>query len=1224
MQTRRSKAKISEAAALEAEPEPVPVQKAQPKPKLTSKSKSKPEPKNQPKVKPPPKSKKHTPTPKQKEPSPEPGLPTPEPEPKTKRMTNKRKAKATDEEKKLEVSSKKIKLIDIDFTVNDSNDKVVEDLRKCQKDKPVDQQTSMNSAIVDHVALEGLDGLTLKRLFNLLDALFPNFNIKNNISCQNYIWSILRSHLGFTIKAYFNPHIQTNNSSASESRKDDANSQEDQKVEFDPTVTRVIFDKPFKLPQQTVSRIVKVDSMVYPVQDGPIRGSCKNYTTRQDITEEVIDKFNDLGPRGSLCALEQEYSLDRIYLVASQSIRDKTLLPSWSDPNVELKLREYCVLELIGKTRTLGCVFPNNKALGRYRIMLVKKKFITEYQETASSPIEHNLKSFSYTRKWPGFIQQQYRSRRKSDYCKRAITCDVTDLKDSDDDNNDNASSSSDDEDEDDENQNSIDKQSKVTLSKICCNPWIMKPRESILTVIYKTIARAENGLTQLDLRRILNLPKFHVRNHLKNLISIQMIWSEPVTIDNPFRRYKVAYFTRKKKRRDALTGVMAKWDERDVKAKKFLGHKRSSFSQAEDSLLILCRIASILIEPNQPKHSWCGINKRIIRDILHEEMVESLDKTSDACLRRIKYLKRLKNNVMSINELTAELREDGDIRELLEHKRIESIKKGKKMRKLFRSVLKTIRVKIPNLLDDGLNSSRVISNAIEFRPPALAGLQSSSIKPLAISEGVSGRPALDNQRNGEHAERFVEVKSHKDLLDKYLIEDCQTVAPSAASRRTPTFDPSRGDSKQNNVALVTMAYILSNAFNQQPDQRLAQSSPNHHERQLTTRKIQQNILDRFYSSYQEKLISSVLGKLSKRSLLTRKCSAEGTGGGKLTAAATGTITTSYASKFSSSIKLNQSVLFSLNRHNSTSLIQLAESIDEVYKIDLSESNQMSTFALLTSLYSSSAFNLDLKLKIPEDVVKGIDRESVNFSTDCLIVRPCNVSFQCDNELKLIAKGTLQSFFEKHQSHPRAAASPIRSVEAAAATTTKSSPSSTNSVRENWLVKSFKIDPEKEIDVLASARAAAVELMRKEGTKRDKKSVNHDRLASLQFENSVEFTARLWKRVDGEIERKTLFKLMESLLSWMIVFPGITLKQLKLEFNHLMPVEHLIELLELMESLKLINFKDQSRECSYFKKKPRLFGYGDANDKEQTDDRYKFYEAQENAFAQYCQLIKEI
>jgi len=1063
-----------------------------------------------------------------------------EPKPSRTIKTYERQKRPTEE---ADISKKRLKFAAINFT-SSLPDPVLEHISKSARENAF-QQVNIDDEILDQIALEGLSGLTLRRLTCLLDATFLDLNSKSDELSQAYIWTVIvnvfmRKPPGSGIKAFYLDMDRQIIIKEADSRS-------------------VLIDKPIKLPNQTVERFTKIESHLHPVQSGNIMGSCTNFLAREDVTKDLVDEFEKEGALESMHRAHLRYGLDNIFFVADQEVRNRALFPNWADPNIDIKLREYCTLELIGKSRTLGIVFPNDKTLGRYRIMLMAKGFITQFQETSSSPIEHLLKRFSHCRASPGV---------------HTITKTV-------------AENGSDEE----------DNQELMLRSSLFCNPGKLRVNRSTLTTVYDLIA-SSNGITQLDIRRELNMPKFHLRNHLKNLISLQMVCS--YTTRDPectLRVYRAAHKSSRRKKinfeMEKQTGVMASWDEVDLRAKRIIGHKRSLFTQSEDSLLLLCRITSILIEPNL-KLSWC-VHKRLVRDLLHDELVESHDKTSDACLRRIKYLRKLPNNIMSINELTAELRDDHEITRLIECNRVGLDED--ELNELFMKVLKTVRAKIPSLL---------------------------GITTLTQRTGL----ATDSQ------ERAIEIENYDHLRKNYELVDCQSLASIS---RAPTYEAAKNlvDARFNNACLVTMAYTLTTCFDQKE----------------RNNRVDQWLLEKFYSSYPDKLVSSVLSKLNKRSLLTRKCPAEQA--------------SLYKPKTKVALKLNQSVLFLLNRYSSSSLMQLANPIGQLYNIDLSESNEMSSIALLTSLCASSSFSLELKLKIPTNVV-GIDQGNENFRnlcekanegtkeilarfmsrcggslasapnsgaksanepsspepdekasalkevdakttgssintkmddsrralfllrhelkaqaldkcgslSDCLIVQPCNVKFYSDKQIEATAKKALDSFLERSK--------PVDSV----LESNQAEQSQQN--QTSLLVKSFRLPKDVELSSERDLDASRIPL---------------------------EYHARLWKKIDGSVHLATLLKLLESLLSWILVFPGAELERLQDEFNHLMPADHLLELLDLMESLGFI----ESRRDVLSVRKPLLFGYRNLQTSNLTTK--VTYEPSCDAYVRYCQFL---
>ncbi|VDM33531.1 unnamed protein product [Hydatigera taeniaeformis] len=84
--------------------------------------------------------------------------------------------------------------------------------------------------------------------------------------------------------------------------------------------------------------------------------------------------------------------------------------------------------------------------------------------------------------------------------------------------------------------------------------------------------------------------------------------------------------------------------DERDVEIRNSLHAKRASWSKLEDQVLLTCRVASLFLVGHT--REYVCIPYVIVRDILHEYFpLESHDKTSLACARRLKFLLMLRND---------------------------------------------------------------------------------------------------------------------------------------------------------------------------------------------------------------------------------------------------------------------------------------------------------------------------------------------------------------------------------------------------------------------------------------------------------------------------------------------------------------------------------------------------------------------------------------------------
>lgn len=965
----------------------------------------------------------------------------------------------------------RLELKQIDFKM-DVSDPVVEHLKGHHKNTPIEKQDSIDRTILDQIALDGLSGTTLGRLFHIIGAVSPNCNCQNDDRMQNYVWSVLvgaymRNSQGTGIRAFVvdrDKAAELSSGSLARSAQKDGNQMNSSQGSASQSSRGPFIDKQIRLPNSTCKRIAKYDSLLCPVQDGTIMGSCVDYLARTDITQDVLEMYDDYQePRVSMYAVHEKHNLRNVYFVADQPVRRRAIFPAWADPKVDIKLREYCALEMIGKSRTLGTVFPNDKALGRYRIMLVAKGFITQFQEANTSPIEHHLRRFSWKAASTVNILPNQPPTSKSLNLNKDLGDDI---------GSDVAANSDDNED--------------WTLANLCCDFTKLSGNRDTLRMVYDAIAESPRGMTQVDLRKRLSWPKFHVRNHLKNLISLKLIcsYSRKNTQDDDdkaardarssriYRAARRSKLARKRARRAEFmlpnyeripvqrptTGIMASWDDTDLRAKKIIGHKRSTFTQAEDSLLILCRIASLLLEP-ELRSSWC-VHKRVVRDILHREIKESRNKTSDACLRRIKYLRRYPGNILSINELTADLRYDADIARLL-HKRAKA-KPSDDIKPVFVRVLKCARAKLPKLL--GLSTTNATAAAAASAAAAAAATTAS---------------------------------------DAYELVDCQSL-----SHKPSSLYEKPADASLNAACLVTMACTLCNYF--------------------TPNAANQHMLDKFFSQQPASFVSRVFAKLTRRGLLTRKCPQEQAH--------------VFKPKTRQSHKLNQNVCMLLARYQSASLMQFARPISG--DVQLNESNEIGSFAILTSLFSLD--KLRQKVALPSTGLRGGgggaggSGDGDDDISDWGIARPCSIEFLPSE--RLVANfDAYNKFIERHKSKPL--------------TTTTAT------------------------------------------------------------QGSSDQEARLFKRLDGTVHTTLLFKLIESLLSWLIVFPGLMRAQLLAAFAQLIPEAHLDELLEFMCDLELVERRPLREPLT----RPRLFGSGRTQPADERNCVY--YEPKEGAYVRYSHLL---
>ncbi|XP_034239860.1 general transcription factor 3C polypeptide 1 [Thrips palmi] len=225
----------------------------------------------------------------------------------------------------------------------------------------VDKELSSRSldytaTILDEIALEGLDGITLQGLWVRLGAC-PHFPMAIDQDAQKFIWEVVK-------------------------RLEDVDVFE-LPTERSPLV---LFNR-FELVDHELGNVIEPEIIpedIYPFkvvddQTRGIIGSCPLYDDRREITERA--------KQATLEAAIRKWG-SRLVLVASQSVRSAALMGDDVDPCLELTPMHFCILERIGRARyhgevtqgkiSLHCTGEDPKSLFYYRKTLLLHKLITK------------------------------------------------------------------------------------------------------------------------------------------------------------------------------------------------------------------------------------------------------------------------------------------------------------------------------------------------------------------------------------------------------------------------------------------------------------------------------------------------------------------------------------------------------------------------------------------------------------------------------------------------------------------------------------------------------------------------------------------------------------------------------------------------------------------------------------------------------------------------------
>ncbi|NXY06078.1 TF3C1 factor, partial [Pteruthius melanotis] len=186
-------------------------------------------------------------------------------------------------------------------------------------------------ALLDEVALEGLDGITVAALWHRLAARSPPFPLPLEPDTQQLLWAALSAQPD--VRFYLLPR---------------------------PRPPLRLHDRYEEIDLETGILETKRDPVssddIYPVhmildnKDG-IQGSCQYFKERVDITDQIRKK--DLQPCYTYKEAVEKWG-EKLVIVASQEQRYRALIGWEGDPDLKLPDFSYCILERLGRARWQG------------------------------------------------------------------------------------------------------------------------------------------------------------------------------------------------------------------------------------------------------------------------------------------------------------------------------------------------------------------------------------------------------------------------------------------------------------------------------------------------------------------------------------------------------------------------------------------------------------------------------------------------------------------------------------------------------------------------------------------------------------------------------------------------------------------------------------------------------------------------------------------------------
>ncbi|XP_028307045.1 general transcription factor 3C polypeptide 1 [Gouania willdenowi] len=152
---------------------------------------------------------------------------------------------------------------------------------------------------------------------------------------------------------------------------------------------------------------------------------------------------------------------------------------------------------------------------------------------------------------------------------------------------------------------------------------------------------------------------------------------------------------TRKRKRAEPMKRTQAH-DEADHRALKRMKRQRVQFSVQEDSLMMLCCVASHLLNSKLPRPF---VPHCVVRDLLHAEFKTSLDKTSIAVGRRSRFIFKNPQTLQNYRVCLAEVSQDKSLMKQLEEFHPADPEKSEDCVKAFLEYIRLLRQKFSSVM---------------------------------------------------------------------------------------------------------------------------------------------------------------------------------------------------------------------------------------------------------------------------------------------------------------------------------------------------------------------------------------------------------------------------------------------------------------------------------------------------------------------------------------------
>ncbi|KFQ93192.1 General transcription factor 3C polypeptide 1, partial [Nipponia nippon] len=260
--------------------------------------------------------------------------------------------------------------------------------------------------------------------------------------------------------------------------------------------------------------------------------------------------------------------------------------------------------------------------------------------------------------------------------------------------------------------------------------------------------------------------------------------------------------------------------DEADQSALQRMTRLRVTWTVQEDSLLMLCRIASHVLNAKVkgPFVPW-----QVVRDIMHASFEESLDKTSHSVGRRARYIVRNPQTYLNYKVCLAEVYQDKVLIEDFMNREnnyedpqvcAKEFKEFvERLKEKFSSTLGNPKLEIPDTLQELFSRFRVLAIGEDTNQNTKEDSLSSvyDIHFLVLQNLIQSTLALsDNQMKS--CQSFQTFRLYREYRDDILVKaflECQKRSLVNRRRVTHTLGPK----KSRALPFVPMSYQLSQSY---------------------------------------------------------------------------------------------------------------------------------------------------------------------------------------------------------------------------------------------------------------------------------------------------------------------------------------------------------------------------------------------------------------------------